>query len=155
MMFGGDVRGRQIIGSYPGNLTDDGELSLGRGRMIPTQSWDAVFLPLAEWAGVDESNLDYVCPNRGNFPASHFTSTEDLFEFNTPSPTISNPPTTTTQPSSLPTTTSPTTAAQAPATKSSSEPCSGAVLICWWVGITLIGLQMRDEVVWLVDGSIN
>jgi hypothetical protein len=29
------------------------------------------------------------------------------------------------------------------------------VLICWWVGITLIGLQMRDEVVWLVDGSIN
>eukprot|EP00956_Cyclotella_meneghiniana_P012269 scaffold17437_cov79-Cyclotella_meneghiniana.AAC.1 len=55
MMFGGDVKGRQIVGSYPGNLTDDGELSLGRGRMIPTTSWDAVFLPLAEWAGVEEN----------------------------------------------------------------------------------------------------
>lgn len=27
MMFGGDVKGRQIVGKYPGNLTDDGALS--------------------------------------------------------------------------------------------------------------------------------
>jgi uncharacterized protein (DUF1501 family) len=86
MMFGGDVKGRQIVGSYPENLTDDGELSLGRGRMIPTTSWDAVFLPLAEWAGVGEDKLDNVCPNRRNFPDDHFTNAADLFRFASKTP---------------------------------------------------------------------
>jgi len=82
MMFGGGVKGKQIVGSYPDNLTDDGDLSLGRGRMIPTTSWDAVFLPLAEWVGVKSSELDWICPNRDNFPASHFMNAGDLFKLN-------------------------------------------------------------------------
>ena len=128
MMFGGDVKGRQIVGSYPGNLTDDGELSLGRGRMIATTSWDAVFLPLAEWAGVEESNLDNVCPNRGNFPASHFIDTADLFEFNTPSPTISNSPTMSSIPTAMPVTTAPTKhpVTQAPTTSSPTIPVTSS-----------------------------
>ena len=127
-MFGGDVKGRQIVGSYPGNLTDDGELSLGRGRMIATTSWDAVFLPLAEWAGVEESNLDNVCPNRGNFPASHFIDTADLFEFNTPSPTISNSPTMSSIPTAMPVTTAPTKhpVTQAPTTSSPTIPVTSS-----------------------------
>ncbi len=80
MMFGGSVKGGQIIGKYPDNLTDDGERSLGRGRMIPSTSWDAVFLPLAEWAGSTRDDFDKVCPNRKNFPASHFFDTRTLFE---------------------------------------------------------------------------
>lgn len=80
MMFGGGVKGKQIVGSYPDDLTDDGDLSLGRGRMIPTTSWDAVFLPLAEWVGVGSSELDWICPNRDNFPASHFMNAADLFK---------------------------------------------------------------------------
>lgn len=80
MMFGGGVKGKQIVGSYPDNLKDDGDLSLGRGRMIPTTSWDAVFLPLAEWVGVESSELDWICPNRDNFPASHFMKAADLFK---------------------------------------------------------------------------
>jgi len=79
MMFGGSVRGRQIVGSYPENLTDEGNLSLGRGRMIPTTSWDAVFLPLAEWAGVEPVEFDWICPNRDNFPSSHFIKSTNLF----------------------------------------------------------------------------
>jgi uncharacterized protein (DUF1501 family) len=31
IMMGGGVEGGQIVGSYPDNLTDDGELSVGRG----------------------------------------------------------------------------------------------------------------------------
>jgi hypothetical protein len=46
-MMGSGVEGGQILGSYPDNLTDDGELSVGRCRMIPTTSWDAVFLPIS------------------------------------------------------------------------------------------------------------
>jgi uncharacterized protein (DUF1501 family) len=82
MMFGGGVKGQQIVGLYPDNLTDDGPMTLGRGRMIPTTSWDAVFLPLAEWAGVGADELDKVCPNRDNFPTSHFTNAANLFEMN-------------------------------------------------------------------------
>ena len=82
MMFGGGVKGGQIVGTYPDDLTDDGDLSVGRGRMIPTTSWDAVFLPLAEWAGVDSTDLDGICPNRESFPASHFTHAANLFELN-------------------------------------------------------------------------
>jgi uncharacterized protein (DUF1501 family) len=82
MMFGGGVKGRQIVGSYPDNLTDDGPRTLGRGRMIPTTSWDAVFLPLAQWAGAGADDLDTVCPNKDNFPASHFVSADSLFEMN-------------------------------------------------------------------------
>ena len=80
MMFGGGVKGGQIVGTYPDNLTDDGDLSLGRGRMIPTTSWDAVFLPLAGWAGA--TDLKNICPNQDNFPASHFIPASDLFELN-------------------------------------------------------------------------
>jgi uncharacterized protein (DUF1501 family) len=82
MVFGGGVKGRQIVGTYPDDLTDDGPLSLGRGRMIPTTSWEAVFLPLAQWAGAGANDLDEICPNRDNFPASHFRNTADLFEMN-------------------------------------------------------------------------
>ena len=82
MMFGGGVKGGQIVGTYPENLTDDGDSSVGRGRMIPTTSWDAVFLPLAEWAGVGATDLDGICPNRGAFPDSHFTPASELFEMN-------------------------------------------------------------------------
>jgi len=80
MMFGGGVKGGKIVGTYPDNLTDDGPRSLGRGRMIPTTSWDAVFLPLAEWAGATTDDLADICPNMDNFPASHFTDATTLFE---------------------------------------------------------------------------
>ena len=36
---GGSVKGGQILGDYPDNLTDDGPLTLSRGRMIPTKPW--------------------------------------------------------------------------------------------------------------------
>ncbi len=76
-MAGGSVRGGQIVGKYP-SIKENAPLNIGRGRLIPTTSWEAVFLPLAKWAGVDEVDLDYVLPNRRNFPESHFT--RDLFD---------------------------------------------------------------------------
>ena len=82
MMFGGSVKGGQIAGTFPDTLTEDGPLSLGRGRMIPTTSWDAVFKVLAEWAGATEEDFDNVVPNRDNFPESHFFNAADLFEMN-------------------------------------------------------------------------
>ena len=78
-MFGGSVKGGQIAGTYPDNLTDDGERALQRGRMIPSTSWDAVFLTIAAWAGATEDDMNNICPNRDNFPESHFTDASTLF----------------------------------------------------------------------------
>ncbi len=80
MMFGGGVMGKQIVGTYPKNLTEEGERSLGRGRMIPTTSWDAVFLPLARWAGATSDDFPNICPNMDNLPATHFIDATNLFE---------------------------------------------------------------------------
>ncbi len=85
IMMGGGVKGRQIAGTYP-HIKEDAPLNIGRGRIIPTKSWESVFKPLAEWAGVVEADLDYVLPNRHNFEESHFYDTATLFE---PTPTFS------------------------------------------------------------------
>jgi len=82
-MMGGSVKGGQIVGKYPDQLEEGrAPLNIGRGRIIPTTSWEAVFLPLAEWAGagVNPTDLNYIFPNRGSFEADHFFKTSDLFE---------------------------------------------------------------------------
>jgi hypothetical protein len=46
-------------------ITDDGPYSIGRGRLIPSMSWDSVFNPIAQWMGVQtEEELNYCLPNR-------------------------------------------------------------------------------------------
>jgi len=79
IMMGGGVKGGQLVGTYP-SLREGALLNIGRGRMIPTKSWESVFLPIAKWAGVDEVDFDYICPNRKSFPASHFTPASSLFD---------------------------------------------------------------------------
>jgi len=65
MILGGDVDGGKIHGEYPSDLTDDGPLGLGRGRMIPSTSWESMFHGALEWMGVEtEEEKDYCMPNR-------------------------------------------------------------------------------------------
>jgi uncharacterized protein (DUF1501 family) len=80
IMMGGNVKGTQIVGTYPEELKEGSPLNIGRGRLIPTTPWEAVFKPLAEWAGVEEADIDYVLPNIGNFHDFDFFNTTDLFE---------------------------------------------------------------------------
>ena len=92
-MMGGAVKGGQIVGQYPSDIGEFGPLALPRGRMIPTTSWDAVFLPIADWAGVDGgadgSGFLNVIPNKNNYPTEHFRETNSLFYPDpTKSPTI-------------------------------------------------------------------
>ena len=77
---GGAVRGGRVLGEYPDDLTDDGAQNIGRGRLIPTTSWEAVWQGLAQWLGVDEQHMDDVLPNRANFNASDLFSQADLFD---------------------------------------------------------------------------
>jgi uncharacterized protein (DUF1501 family) len=79
-MVGGAVKGEQIHGQYPSDLTDNAELNIGRGRMIPTTSLDAMWHGVAQWMGVEEARMDEVLPNRGNFPAGSMFTSGDLFD---------------------------------------------------------------------------
>lgn len=65
MVMGGSVDGGKIHGQYPADITPSGPLNVGRGRLIPTSSWESLLNPVLEWMGVDsETELDYCMPNR-------------------------------------------------------------------------------------------
>lgn len=55
-----------MLGSWPTDITDDGPLNIGRGRLLPTTSWDAIWPGICSWMGAEESDMDYVLPNRNN-----------------------------------------------------------------------------------------
>jgi len=80
-MQGGDVKGGRIMGEYPdleGPLNVDG--GRGRGRFIPSISWEAIWNGVSQWMGVeDDALLDQILPNRNNCGSALFTK-EDLFK---------------------------------------------------------------------------
>ena len=75
---GGSVRGGQILGSYPNDISANSEFDIGRGRMIPTTSWDMIWHGVAEWFGVDAADMGAVIPNKDNFPTVFHEA--DMFE---------------------------------------------------------------------------
>jgi len=77
---GGSVDGGKVLGNYPDDLSDNGPLNLGRGRLVPTTSWEAVWNAIAQWFGVPEEDLETILPNLVNFPADQIFDLEDLFE---------------------------------------------------------------------------
>jgi len=80
MVMGGSVQGGQIHGDYPSDITPSGPLNVGRGRLIPTSSWESMLNPILQWMGVEgEDDLDYCMPNRLGTGAQLFTS-EDVFK---------------------------------------------------------------------------
>ena len=112
MVMGGEVRGGQMLGAYPSTLTesDTNPLNIGRGRLIPTTPWEAMWNGLAEWFGVSADEMDIVLPNKHRFDASnphHLFSREQLFNPSPPSPprqpsSPSDPPSPPTPPANPP-----------------------------------------------------
>lgn len=79
-LMGGSVKGGQIHGEYPADITESSPLNLGRGRIIPTTSWDSLFHSVVEWMGVEtDSERDYCLPNRKQ-TGSKLYSKSDVFE---------------------------------------------------------------------------
>ena len=80
ILLGGGVDGGKIHGKYPTSLADGSQDSAGRGRLIPTTSWEAVWYGLAQWFGVDDAaRLQQVLPNLGNFRPADLLRQEVLF----------------------------------------------------------------------------
>jgi len=78
MMFGGAVKGGQILGEYPEDLTDEG-IHLQRGRLIPSTPFDACFKGIADWLGVGSEDMTQVCPNCNSFDEAQLFTAFDLF----------------------------------------------------------------------------
>ena len=79
-MFGGEVKGGKILGEYPRSFSESDPTNIGRGRLLPTTSWDAMFYGVAQWFGISkEKELQYVLPNSNNFGCNLFTD-YDLFD---------------------------------------------------------------------------
>jgi len=51
----------------------------GRGRHIPKYPWESIWVPIAQWMGIDVDDDDeakYVFPNLQNFNRSQFILSE-------------------------------------------------------------------------------
>lgn len=64
--FIGSVKGRKTYGTFP-TLTVNGPDDTSTGRWIPTTATDQYFAKLAQWFGVDTTNLNTIFPNLGRF----------------------------------------------------------------------------------------
>jgi uncharacterized protein (DUF1501 family) len=78
-LMGGQVNGTRIHGKYPDDLTAQGPLNIGRGRLIPTTSWEGVWNGVARWFGVAADGIENVLPNMAKFPTESLLTREELF----------------------------------------------------------------------------
>lgn len=83
-IFGGDVKGGQIFGEYPRSFSEADPTNIGRGRVMPTTSWEALWYGVNQWFGIDiPSDIETVIPNSRNFGCSVLYSDTDLFHSGT------------------------------------------------------------------------
>ena len=73
----GSLKGGKMLGTFPNSLTDDGDRSIGRGRVIPSSPWELVWNGIAQWFGVENTQMNKVLPNAQNFP--NLPTRNDLF----------------------------------------------------------------------------
>ena len=77
MVMGGSIDGGKLLGEYPSDITQGGPLNVGRGRLIPTSSWESMLNPVLEWMGVEsDAELDYCMPNRITAGAKLYSQSE-------------------------------------------------------------------------------
>ena len=76
-VMGGAVKGGQIHGKYPEDLTESGPYNIGRGRLLPTLSWESILNSVVQMMGIEtEEELDYCLPNRHQTGTKLFTKEE-------------------------------------------------------------------------------
>ena len=79
-VVGGAVKGGQVLGSYPNDLTENSLFIIEKGRVLPTVPWDAIWAGVAEWMGLKEDRIKEVLPNLSNFDRDKLLSSELFVE---------------------------------------------------------------------------
>ena len=73
-------KNKKFIGQYPNDLTSNSPLDAGRGRMIPTTSWETMLSPFMEWMGAKPKHIvNNILPNLKRNPLSGIVPSSDLF----------------------------------------------------------------------------
>ena len=80
VLLGGGVNGKRILGQYPSSLDEDSDVNIGRGRVLPTTSWEAVWHGITQWMDVDSNQLEAVLPNKINFPDACLFNKGQMFD---------------------------------------------------------------------------
>lgn len=65
-ILGGAVRGGQVLGSYPDDLSAASDLRFQR-VIVPSMSWESMWHGLAQWLGVSAEHMETVLPNLHHF----------------------------------------------------------------------------------------
>lgn len=75
------MNGGHVFNEFPASLLEGNPQDAGRGRLIPKYPWETMMVPIAEWMGVEESQLANTFPNLANFDrSSHILGRNVLFQ---------------------------------------------------------------------------
>ena len=78
--IGGDLKGGKVFGEYPLDITEESPLNVGRGRIMPTLSWESIWMSLCEWVGVSTNDCqEHVLPN-SNGTGTTLLSKDEVFQ---------------------------------------------------------------------------
>ena len=58
----------------------DSPINIGRGRLLPTTSWEAVWQGVLQWFGVPDNDMATVLPNAQNFNKDQLFTQAQLFK---------------------------------------------------------------------------
>ena len=78
-VMGGGLKGKQILGKYPEDLTSSSPDYIGRGRFLPTMGWESVWNSILQWYGVPDNRMTEAIPFLNNFK-SQLLQRGDLFK---------------------------------------------------------------------------
>jgi uncharacterized protein (DUF1501 family) len=80
IIMGGSLRGGRFFNTYPETIALDGDGDFVRGRsLIPEYPWESMMAPIAEWMGVEASQMDDVFPNLNKFSSKHIHARTSVF----------------------------------------------------------------------------
>jgi cullin-associated NEDD8-dissociated protein 1 len=80
IIAGGGIKGGRILGQFPPRLALGKGQDLGRGRLLPTMSWEGLWYPIFTWFGVDTKDMPEVLPNAPNFAIEQIIQGQEMFK---------------------------------------------------------------------------
>lgn len=75
IVVGGGINGGQIYNDFLKSYMLGGAYDAGRGRVIPEYPWESMYVPIAQWVGVDD--VEGMFKNLGKFNRSHHIISHD------------------------------------------------------------------------------
>jgi len=67
VLLSGALKGADVINQYHSSLIPGSDHDMGRGRMLPDHPWESMFMPIAEWLGIEEGKKEHAFPNLNAF----------------------------------------------------------------------------------------